>query len=75
MNKLTREDVKNLLVLVIGIALIVIAIRFFIYILPFIIVALVIWLIYDSYKKNKDKPNKGDKKIKEAQVIKEKNNE
>ena len=52
MNKLTREDVKNLLVLVIAVALIVVAIKFFIYILPVIIIALVAWLIYDSYKKN-----------------------
>ena len=48
MNKFTRDDVKNLLVLVIGIALIIIAIRFFIYILPFIIVALIAWLVFNS---------------------------
>lgn len=74
MNKFTRDDVKSLLVLVICIALIVVAIRFFIYLLPVIIIALVLWLVYDSYKRNM-KTNQKDKSIKEAQVIREKRND
>ncbi len=75
MNKLNREDIKSLLILCIGIALIIIAIRFFIYLLPFIIIALIALYIYDSYKKNNNFPGKKkDNKntVKEAQIIKEK---
>ncbi len=71
-----REDIKTLLVIVIGIALIIVAIRFFIAILPLIIVVLIGLLIYDSYQRNKGKPvtkTKKDNKVKEAEIIKEKN--
>ena len=71
-----REDIKTLLVIAIGIALIIIAIRFFIAILPVIIVLLIDLLIYDSYQRNKGKPvnkSKKDNKLKEAEIIKEKN--
>ena len=77
MNKLTREDIINLLKLVIAIALIIVAIRFFINILPFIIVILVIMLVYDSLKKNDNLPWKKKKEkdgIVEAEIIKEKKN-
>lgn len=77
MNKFTREDIVSLLKLVIGIALIIIAIRFFINMLPFIIVALLIMLVYDSLKKKGNLPwqNKKEKDgIVEAEIIKEKKN-
>ena len=77
MNKFTREDIINLLKLVIAIALIIVAIRFFINILPFIIVILVIMLVYDSLKKNDNLPWKKKKEkdgIVEAEIIKEKKN-
>ena len=71
-----REDIEFWLVVVVGIALIIVAIKFFISLLPIIIVALIGLLIYDSYKKHKNVPVKSkEKKVKEAEVIKEKNNE
>lgn len=77
---LNRDDIKALLVLVISIALIVVAVRFFIYLLPFIIVGLLILLAYDSYKSKKffwqrNGSEKKENNIKEAQVLKEKNND
>ena len=70
-----REDIEFWLVVVIGIALIILAIKFFIALLPVIIIGLIALLIYDSYKKrNTNVPTKkNDKKVKEAEIIKEKN--
>ncbi len=70
-----REDIKLYLEIAIGILLIIFAVRFFIAILPVIIVVLIGLLIYDSYKKQKKNPvtKKKDKDIKEAEIIKEKN--
>ena len=70
-----REDIKNLLVIAIGILLIILAIKFFIAILPIIIIALIGLLIYDSYKKQKGNAvtKKKENKVKEAEIIKEKN--
>lgn len=77
MNKFTRDDVITILKMVIFLALIIVAIRFFINLLPFIIVALIIMLIYDSLKKNgfftKNKKNI-EEKIVEAEIISEKKN-
>ena len=72
-----REDIEFWLVVVIGIALIIIAVKFFIALLPVVIIGLIGLLIYDSYKKNKNNPvtkNK-EKKVTEAEIIKEKNND
>ena len=70
-----RDDIKLLLVIAIGILLIIMAVKFFIAILPVIVVALIGLLIYDSYKKQKKNPvtKKKDNDIKEAEIIKEKN--
>ena len=70
-----REDIKLLLELAIGIALIFIAIKFFIALLPVIIVALLCLLIYDSYKKQKGNAvvQKKEKKVREAEILEEKN--
>ena len=70
-----REDIKLFLELAIGILLIVLAIRFFIAILPLIIVLLIGLLIYDSYKRQKKNPvtKKKDNTVKEAEIVKEKN--
>lgn len=65
-----RENIKLYLVLAIGIMLLVIAIKFFIAILPVIIILLFGYLIYDSYKKAKEK-NQKDNKVREAEIIKE----
>lgn len=72
-----REDIKLYLELAIGIFLIILAIKFFIQLLPLIIVVLIGLLIYDSYKRGKVNPIKKskEKKVKEAEIIKEKNNE
>ena len=72
-----REDIKLLLVLAIGIMLIVLAFKFFIKLLPLIVVILIGLLVYDSYKKYKNKPvaKKKDNGVKEATIIKEKNND
>ena len=73
-----REDIKNILVLVIFIALCIVAIRLFIYLLPVIIIALVGLLLYDSYKNKKfiwkEDKEKDNNKVKDAQIIKEKKN-
>ncbi len=69
-----REDIKLYLEIAIGILLIIIAIRFFIALLPFIIVGLIALLIYDSYKKkNNPSSTKKEKGVKEAEIVKEKN--
>jgi predicted membrane protein len=70
-----REDIKLFLELAIGILLIVLAIRFFIAILPLIIVLLIGLLIYDSYQRQKKNPvtKKKDNTVKEAEIVKEKN--
>ena len=73
--RMKREDIKLYLVLAIGILLIIIAVRFFIAILPVIILLLIGLLIYDSYKKQNKNPitKKKEKDIKEAEIVKEKN--
>ena len=67
-----REDIEFWLIVAVGILLIILAVKFFIAVLPIIIVALVGLLIYDSYKKRNSNPKK-DKKVKEAEIVKEKN--
>ena len=69
-----RDDIILYLEIEIGILLIILAFKFFIAILPLIVVALIGLLIYDSYKKNNNKPTekKKDKTVKEAEIIKEK---
>jgi uncharacterized membrane-anchored protein YitT (DUF2179 family) len=70
-----REDIKLYLALAIGILLIIIAVKFFIALLPIIILMLIGLLIYDSYKKQKGNTVVKNKKqdVKEAEIIKEKN--
>ena len=70
-----REDIKFYLVLAILIMLAIVAIKFFIKLLPLIILVLIGLLVYDSYKKQKGNPivKKKNKDIKEAEIIKEKN--
>jgi len=70
-----REDIKLFLTLAVGILLIIIAVKFFIAVLPVIIVALIALLIYDSYKRQKGNTvtKKKSNEVKEAEIIKEKN--
>ena len=75
---MNKDDIKLCLYLAIGILLIIVAVKFFIKILPLIIIALIGLLIYDSYQRRKSnlpstkKKDKKDK-IKEAEIIREKN--
>ena len=73
-----REDIKLCLELAIGLLLIIISFKVIKWLLPFIIVALIVLLIYDSYKRDKSKlptvnkkNNKND--IREAEILEEKN--
>ena len=70
-----REDIKLYLELAIGILLIILAFKFFIKLLPLIIVVLICLLVYDSYKRQNKNPvaKKKNKDIKEAEIVKEKN--
>ncbi len=72
-----REDIKLLLELAIGIFLIIITVKFFIKLLPLIIIVLVGLLIYDSYQRRGKNtvPRKKEKSVKEAEIVKEKNND
>ena len=79
---LNRSDIEYLLKIVIFIALAVVAIKFFIYIFPLIIIALILTLLYDSYKKKKknnntttsEKKKINKNKIIDAEIIKERKN-
>lgn len=70
-----REDIQLYLIIAIGILLIVAAFKFFIKLLPLIVVILIGLLIYDSVKRQKKSPvtKKKNKDVKEAEIIKEKN--
>lgn len=70
-----REDILFWLSVAILIMLGIIAIKFFIKLLPLIVLVLIGLLIYDSYKKQKGNPvtKKKNKDVKEAEIIKEKN--
>lgn len=67
---MTREEVIKMLKIAVSIALIVLAIKFFVKFLPYIILLLVLILLYDSYKHRRIKKKNND--IKEAIVIEEK---
>lgn len=70
-----REDILFWLSVAVLIMLGIIAIKFFIKLLPLIIIVLIGLLVYDSYKKQKGNPvaKKKNKDVKEAEIIKEKN--
>jgi len=70
-----REDILFWLSVAVLIMLGIIAIKFFIKLLPLIVIVLIGLLVYDSYKKQKGNPvvKKKNKDIKEAEIIKEKN--
>ncbi len=72
MSKFTREDIMTLLTIVIGIALIILAVKFVIALLPFAIVFLVLMLVYDSLKKNGFFSKKKKNEIMDAEIIEEK---
>jgi len=80
---MNREELKNVFKLIIGIALIVLAVKFFIYLLPIILVVFFGYYLYDFYKKTKNqtvskvnnekKRAKKNSKVHEAYIVREKN--
>ena len=72
-----REDILFWLSVAILVMLGIMAIKFFIKLLPLIVIVLIGLLVYDSYQKQKSKPvaKKKDNGVKEATIIKEKNND
>jgi len=76
-NKLTRDDIVLFLKIAISIALIIVAIKFFINMLPLIILLLIIVLLVDSfmksdYMKEKRKEKAEKNKVMDAEIIEEK---
>ena len=52
---MNKETIKEIIYIIIAILLSVIAVKFVIWLLPFILIAIVSYLIYNSIKRNKDK--------------------
>ena len=63
---MNREDIESMLKIAVGIALIVLAVKFFVKLLPYIIVLFVLMLLYDSYKHYKAKKRSQKHEIPEA---------
>lgn len=80
-----KEDFKNIIFFILMIVLIVLAVKFFIFLLPFILVLALAYFAYDIYRRVKlmnisgNNVNKTYKKrnnnVQEAHVVKEKNEE
>lgn len=76
-----NDDLKNILKIVIGVTLIVLGVKFFVALLPLILVVLLGYFAYDFYKKTKNKTvekvnvsNKANnKRVQEAEIVREKN--
>jgi len=79
-----NDDLKNILKIVIGVTLIVLGVKFFVALLPVILLVLLGYLIYCFYMKtkgrtiekikiNNNKSNKSKKKVQEAEIVREKN--
>ena len=76
-----NDDLKNILRIVIGVTLIVLGVKFFVALLPVILLVLLGYFAYDFYKKTKNKTvekvnvssNKAKKRVHEAEIIREKN--
>ncbi len=77
-----KDDLKYIIMLIIFIAIIVLIVKFIVWLLPYALVLLGVYIVYVFYIKvknrsielNKDSNNKKDN-IKEAEIIKEKNEE
>lgn len=80
-----NDDLKNILKIVIGVTLIVFGVKFFVALLPVILLVLLGYLIYCLYMKTKgktiekininvnNKSNKSKKRVQEAEIVREKN--
>lgn len=77
MNKLTRDDIVLFLKIVVFIAIIIVAVKFFVKMLPLIILILIIVLLVDSFLKSEYLKQKRVERaernsVKEAEIIEEK---
>ena len=78
-----KDDLKYIIMLIIFIAIIVLIIKFIVWLLPYALVLLGAYILYILFIKvkdrsivlNKDNKNKKKDSIKEAEIVKEKNEE
>lgn len=80
-----NDDLKNILKIVIGVTLIVLGVKFFVALLPVILLVLLGYLIYCFVMKTKNKTiekininvnnkaSKSKKRVQEAEIVREKN--
>lgn len=66
-----KEKIKDIIYLIIAILLSYFAIRFMIWVLPFILVALLAYFIYEKLKKSNKNVNSNKKKKKKIVIIDE----
>ena len=66
---MNKEGIKEILYIVIAVILGIFAVRFIIWLLPLILVALCSYYIYKSIKKNNPKKKKNTKKQKTIKII------
>lgn len=68
---MNKEKIKDIIYLIIAILLSYLAIRFMIWVLPFILVALLAYFIYEKLKTSDKKVNSNKKKKKKIVIIDE----
>lgn len=61
---MNKETIKEIIYIIIAIILSVLAVKFMIWLLPFILIAIFSYLIYTSIKKHKGQNKKQEKNIK-----------
>ena len=66
-----KEKIKDIIYLIIAILLSYLAIRFMIWVLPFILIALLAYFIYEKLKTSDKKVNSNKKKKKKIVIIDE----
>lgn len=66
---MNKQDAKEIMYIVIAIVLGIIAVKFIIWLLPIIFIAICSYYIYKSIKKNKKYSNKYQKKKKKIKII------
>ena len=72
---MNKELIKEILYILIAIALGIIAVKFVIWLLPIILIAICSYYIYKSIKKNKNNSNKRTTKKKTIKIIEMVDNE
>ncbi len=68
---MNKEKIKNIIYIVVAILLSYLAIHFMIWVLPFILVALLAYFIYEKLKTSDKKVNSNKKKKKKIVIIDE----